>query len=882
MSRLMRWLGAVLRRGRLEREMAEEMQAHLALRADDLQARGVDPAEARRRARVEFGGIEATREATREALGLRLWDELRGDVRYGLRALRRAPGYTVVAVATLVLGIGAATAIWAAANALFFRPLPFREPDRLVHLFETNPEFNWVDAHAAPANVLDWRERVAAFDDVAMYAEFRSQIALSQQGEPVLVTGTQVSGNFFEVLGVSPLLGRGFSWEETFEGRHNVIVLSHALWTGRFGADPAIVGRWLDIGTRRLEVVGVMPPGFVFPSNDTRYWIPYGWTDAYRASVAFRRAHFVRAVARLAPGVSPAQADAELQTVVHQLQEEYPTTNRVMGAGLAPTRGFLVREGRRPVLLLMGAAALVLLLACVNTVTLALVRAADRGPEMAVRQALGAGRARLARQLVVESLLLGVSGGAGGLALGWAGVRLMEGLAPIGVAGATSLALDARVVGMTLLLALGSGGLVGVVPVFAGCRRGLHAELSEGGRAGERRGERSRGARMLVAVEVALALMLVLGAGLMLRTTWSLRAVDSGFRTDGVVAVQFTVPSHRYQARDQVLALYDRMAQELEARPGILRVGTVGHLPLAGTSWSSQFVADGWPPDRVGLEILHRRADPGYFEALGIPLVRGRMFDARDGVGTPLVVLVNEQFAREHFPGEDPVGRRITYNRVPDSTSTWYEIVGVVGDQQQVTPSRPARAEVFEHRSQDWSRSVWTVVRGTAGPAATLATVRDVLRELDPALPIAESRSLAEVRRDAMAREEFLLILLAAFGLVALVLAAVGVYGVASQAARRRAREVGIRLALGAPPGDVVRMMVRQTATLVAAGLAAGAVSSLTAAGTLRAFLFGVAPGDPATLGAVLVLLSGAALLAGYLPARRAVRQAPVEVLRAD
>lgn len=880
MARLRGWFRAVLGRRRLEAEMSEEMLSHIALHADTMIAAGVPPAEAYRRARADFGGVEAIKEEARQALGLRLWDELRGDLRYALRTLARSPGYVAVALVTLTLGIGATTAIFSATNALLFRPLPFADEGRLVHLFETNPEFNWTDADAAPANVFDWRAQVQAFSDVAYYSGFRSRFAMVQDGEPTILQGTAISGNFFAVVGLRPVLGRLPVWEDSFDGRDNILVLTHQLWMTRFGGDSAIIGSHISTGTQQAEVIGVMPEGFDFPGGGTQYWTPYGFAESDVNDVSFRRAHYVRPIARLAAGVSFEQANAELQTVVRRLQVDYPATNKVMGAGMMPIRDFLIREGRGSLNLLVGAVGLLLLLACVNVANLTLVRAAERGPEFALRQALGAGRIRVARQMVTESLLLALVGGGLGLGLGWAAVRFLARSTPLGIEGATTLALDLRVVLVTLGIATVSGLAFGLAPLIRIRQPRLSGDLVEGNRADGGRPGRNRAVRTLVVVEVALALLLVMGAGLMLRSVWLLRDVDPGFQTEGVVALQFGVPSSRYQNRDQVLAFYDRFATELESRPGVRRVGTVGRLPLDGTSWSSQFKAAGWPEERVGLEILHRRADEGYFAALGIPLLRGRMFDQRDRAGSPLVVVVNETFVREHFPGEDPLGQRIAYDRAPDSTSSWYEIVGIVGDQRQESPGQVARAEVFENRNQDWGRTVWTVVRAEGDPSMALAQARAVLKELDPLIPVAEARTLVEVWRHSMTRESFMLTLLFGFGAVALLLSAVGVYGVAAQAARRRSREIGIRMALGADIPRVIQMMLRESLGLVAFGLLLGTAASFALAGVLRSMLYGIAPGDPPTLVAVVLVLAGAALLASWLPARRATRLSPMVVLR--
>ena len=804
------------------------------------------------------------------------------DVRFAVRTLRRNPGFSAMAIGVLALGIGATSAIFSAVNAYFFRPLPFAEPERLVTIYETNPDFGWVDVTAAPANLFDWREQVEAFADVSGYSEFVDQVTYIQDGEPLVLMGTEVMGNFFSTLGVPAALGRTLRLEETWTGADDVVVLSHDLWVSLFGADPDVVGRTLELETTSYEIVGVMPEGFHFPIDDVQLWYPIGWDESAREEVWFRRAHFIRAVARLAPGVSLEEADAQLQVVVERLQRDHPETNTRMGAGIQPLRDFLIREVRTPLLVLLGAVTLLLLLACTNVANLMLVRAGERERELALRRALGAGRLRILRQVVTETSVLALVGGAAGLLLGWLGIRWIAGLTSVGISGATELALDHRVVLFTFAAAASSGILFGVVPALRTARSDTAPTLQE-----QRRGSTGgpgglRAARLLVSVEVALALVLTVGAGLMVRSSWLLSRVDPGFRTEGVLAVQFTIPSTRYPERDQVLGFYDRFAELLEARPGIERVGTVLQLPLAGPSWTSQFQAEGWPPDRVGFDILHRRADRGYFEALDIPLLQGRMLEPTDGPDAPLVVLVNEALARENFPGEDPVGQKIAFDRAAGPESTWYEIIGVVGDQHQESLARPPRPEVFESAAQDWGRSDWVVVRGDRDASALLPTVRDVLAEMDPLTPLLQARTLGEVRSESMARQELLLALIGAFGVMALVLAAVGVYGVTSRAARRRTQEIGIRMALGAGGRQIVRMMLAHGAVAVGVGLAMGLLVAVFASRALASLLYGVEPTDPATLATVVLLLGSVGLLACWVPARRATAADPLAALRSE
>lgn len=814
--------------------------------------------------------------------GTSMLETTRQDIRFAARTLWRNPGHTVSAVLVVSMGIGAVTAIFTAMNAFLFRPLPFADADRLVMLYETNPEFGWEHAQAAPANVLDWREQVRAFEDVAQYSDFVNEVTYVQDGEPRVLNVSTVSGNFFDVLGVRPVVGRGFTWDETWEGADGKVVLSHGLWMSMFGGSTEAVGSLVDIAGTKLEIVGVAPEGFSFPSDEVQLWTPFGWAPENRQATWFRRAHFTRPVARLAAGVDPATADAELQTVVRRLQGDFPDTNAVMGAGFMPLRDFLVKEVRPPLRLLLGAVVLLLVLACTNVANLMLVRTLDRRREVALRFALGAGRKRVAGQMLVESLMVALAGGLLGLGLAWMGVRGMAGLTELGIDGATGVALDHRVLLVALVAAGVSGILFGAVPALWASGEEVGLSLKDGSRSGTAGRGGLRTVRLLVMAEVALALLLVVGAGHMLRTFDSLRRVDPGFRTEGAMAVQITVPSARYPNRDQVLAFWDRLQEALEGRSGIQRAGLVGQLPLAGASWSSQFQAEGWPPERVGLEILHRRADRGYFEALDIPLVRGRLFESTDGPESPLVVVVNETFASEHFAGEDPIGQRIAYDRAADEGSIWYEIVGIVGDQAQTTPREPARAEVFENRDQDWARTSWIVVRTSLGFEAALSTARATLKELDPLVPVGRARSLREVWRQSMAREEFILTLLAVFGFVALLLAAVGVYGVTAQAARRHTREIGIRMALGARSADILRVVMGQNLVVVGAGLGMGLGAAWVSMRMLSAFLFGIAPNDPPTLAAVVVVLGGVALLAGYIPARRAAMVDPVESIRVE
>ncbi len=803
------------------------------------------------------------------------------NLRMAFRAMRRHPGHAITSVAVLALGIGATAAIFTALNSFFFRPLPFVDEDRLVAFVETNPEFEWTHAEAAPANMLDWRERVDAFEDVAGYSEFASRGTWIREGEPILVDYTQVTGNLFDVLGVRPALGRPFTWEETWSESAPVVLISHSFWQSRFGGDASVVDRMIEVSGLSVQIVGVMPRGVEFPFEGIDMWLPYRWDPAAVTEVWFRRAHFVRAVARLRSDVSPESADASLQAVVASLQQEYPETNRVMGAGMIGLRSFLIREVRTPLLILQGAVALLLLLACVNVVNLTLLRSTERVRDVSLRRALGAEGRQVAWQLLTENLALSAVGGGIGLAGAVLAIRALESLTPLGISGVTAVAMDGRVLALVFACTTLCGVVAAMAPMVTSRRIDISAVL----RSGDRRAGGGIGglARGLVAAEVALALVLVAGAGLMVRTAFALRGVDPGFQIEGVAAIEFAVPAARYPDRNSVLDFTDEFVARLEGNPRIRSAGTVAWLPLSGSSWSSQFQAEGWSPDRVGLDIVHRRADAGYFETLEIPLIRGRLFDpAVDGRGAPGTVVINETFARMFFPNEDPVGQRIAYDRLATAESNWYEIIGIVGDQHQVSPSTPVRPEAFENRDYDWDRRQWIVLSTEGDTGEAIALAESILTEMDGQIPVSSRQTLHDVWKTSMRRQDLVLNLLLAFGVVALVLASIGVYGVTAQMAGQRRREMGIRLALGAERAGLLRLVVGQGMAAVAVGLAAGVGGVLLMSRALNSYLFAVAPTDPATIATVGIILAGAGLTACLIPALRATRVDPSSSLRSE
>ncbi len=882
-DRIGRRLRTLMRRRARDRELDEEIRFHLEREQEKNVRAGLPRDEAWRAALVSFGGVQQVREAHRDVRAVRWLDDLAADVRFALRTLARHPALAGAAVLTLALGVGANTAIFSVVDAVILRPLPFPAPDRLVMLWEENPEKNWRLADAAPANYLDWREQVHAFQDVAAYNPGVGHATLTGVGDPQLLGASVVTGNFFSVLGVRAAFGRGFSDQDTRDTTGAIVVLSDRAWRTRFGADPRIVGRTVQLSGKARQVVGVMPAGFSFPAPDVDIWLPAGWNRTDRTQVWFRRAHWLRVVGRLRPGVSPAAANAELQVVVRRLQQQYPVTNRVMGAGLTPLHEFLTGDTRVPLLVLLGASGLLLLIACANVGNLLLVHANGRAPEVALRLALGAGPSRLVRQVLTESLILSALGGIAGCVLAWVGTRVLMQLQPPDMLPVSNVTLHWAVLGYTLAITTASGVLFGIVPALWSARRAPGEALKEGGR-GRGHGHRMRrwGDALAVA-EVALALMLTLGAGLLVRSLWRLQHVAPGFDPHGVIATMLELPSVRYDTSVKLNAFDDEIVHRIRTIPGVIDAAIASQLPLTGTRWTSDFSVAGRSPDQYGSEVAHREVTPDYFTTMRVPLLAGRMFGAADRSGSPPVVLINDALARRFFPGQHPVGQRLCFDKVPDSTSTWRTIVGVVGNEHQASLDLDPQIEILTPQAQTPTSDVIVVARTTHDDAMSLAPhIRRAVGDVDPALAIVATRSMDDVVAASTARARFLTTLLIVFAVVGLALAMVGVYGVMAQLAQRRTREMGIRLALGAPASQVRWLIVRHGLTLLGPGVGLGVGAAMLTTGALRSMLYDVAPIDPLTFTAVPLLLVLTGLAASWLPALHASRSDPAGTLRSE
>ena len=804
-------------------------------------------------------------------------DHLSRDLHYALRRLIKSPGFTVVAVLTLALGIGANSAIFSVVNGVLLKPLPYPEPDRLVGVYHVS---DGQRAVMSGPNYSDIARLATTIESSAAYSV--SRMILTGEGEATRLPIAEVSASLFNVLYVRPALGRTFNADENTPGRTNMVILSHGLWEQRFGGDPGVIGRRITLDGVRREVIGVMPRGFSYPTG-RQAWVPLEYDENFVTKQ--RGAWYLNVVARLKPGVTPEQSAAEVETVGRNLARQYPDANGEIGMTTMPLLEAMVGDIRRSVLILLGAVGFVLLIACTNVANLLLARAAARESEMAVRTALGAGRGRLVRQLLTESVVLSLLGAGFGLLLAVWGVELLINLKPEGIPRLDNVQVDAAVIVFTLVTALVTGLLFGLVPAFT-ATRGISSSLREAGRGAvtSRAGVRVRG--VLVIAELALAVMLLAGAGLLMRSFMKLQAVDPGFRSEQALTFELTLPESRYAEDEPRIQFFDQLLSRLRALPGVRSASAVLGLPLSGLDLIISFEVAGRPPvppsQQPAMQV--RVATPDYFDAIGIPLKRGRGFTEADRHGTPRVVLITEAAARQFFPGEDPIGKKITlgWRRGPGRERGGGEIVGVVGDIKDAALNEPTPPQIYMPLRQ-WPVSFMTVVMTTSVPPAALAdAARAQVAAIDPNLPLSEVTTLQAVVARSISQQRFYLTLLTMFAAVALVLAAIGIFGVLSYAVAQRTREIGIRMALGAQERTVISLIVRQAMLLVVAGVALGTAAALFLSETMTKMLFSIKPTDPATFATVAGLLIAVALFAAYIPARRATRVDPIVALRAE
>jgi predicted permease len=806
------------------------------------------------------------------------------EIRYALRSLLKHPGFTAIAVITLALGIGANTAMFSVINAVLLRPLPYHEPDRLVTIWEESPQRGMYQMPVSLANLGDWIAQNHSFEQISAYTF--TNLNLTGAGEPARLLAVRSSANLFSLVGAAPLLGRPFLTEEDKEGANHVVILGHALWQKHFGSDSAIVGRSLTLNNQSYTVVGVMSSNFQFPvgfgylgkvlNDPVDLYVPIAASnnETRRGNYSFF------AIGRLKPGVPIDQARAEMTTIEGRLEQQYPEGNSGIGVRLIPTQEQTVKEIRPALLVLLGAVAFLLLIACANIANLLLARAASRQKEMAIRAALGASRLRVLRLLLMESLMLSLAGGGLGLLLALWGTDALMALAPDNIPRINEIGVDARVFAFTLGVSLITGIIFGLVPALHAGKPDLNEALKEGSRGsmGSVSGKRTRS--VLVAVEVALSLVLLIGAGLMIKSFLRLQQMNLGFNPDNVLTVSLTLSRSKYTDDRQQAAFFQEALGRLQSLTGVKAAGATTGLPLTLTVSGSDFRIEGRPEPEAGKEMIinTRSVSPGYFSTLGIALIKGRDFSDRDKSDAPRAAIINQDLARIYFPNEDPIAKRITF----DDGQSWMSIVGIIADVKQLGLDSSAKPEVYFPYFQVASSSMSLVVRTASNPLGLAAAVKSQIQTIDKDLPVNDPKTMQQLLAESTSGRRFNMLLLTLFAVVALVLAIVGIYGVMSYTVAQSTHEIGIRMAIGAQPRDVFRLVIGQGMMLAMIGVAFGLVGAFGLTRLMTTMLFGVEPTDPATFVTIAVVLTGVTLAACYLPSRRATKVDPLVALRCE
>jgi putative ABC transport system permease protein len=797
------------------------------------------------------------------------------DLRHGARILLRSPGFTAVAVAALAIGIGANTAIFSVVNTLLIERLPYGEPERLAVVWEHNLPRDRKNNVVSPGNFIHWREMNQVFEDLAGVS-LAFNVTLTGRGDPVEIPFQYVTPEFFPVVGVQPSQGRWFGPEDDRNSR--TVVISDRLWRTRLQQDPEILTRGLTLNGISHSVVGVMPAGFSYLDKTVDLWLPL----RFPAEARTPRGRWLTTVGRLKPGVTAEQAQRDMTRVAGELTTMFPDFNTGWTARVVPLREQLTGDIRPALLVMLGAVAFVLLIACANVANLLLARATARQRELAVRAALGAARGRLIRQLLAESVVLAAAGGAAGLALAWWGLQVLRAVVAerLPIQRLEMVGIDGPVLAFTMGATLVSGIFFGLIPAFSAAGASLNESLKEGGRTGSAaRGARTRSA--FVVVEIALALVLLVGAGLLVRSFARLMDVDAGFETDRTMTMRVSLPLARYADAPRRVQFFERLLERVQQVPGVQSAGAISSLPLVGLGSATGYKIGGEPAPPLGQEPVAdvRVITKDYFKAMGIPLIRGRLFDERQPSDAVNKVIVNEALARRHWPNEDPIGKRIIISWNEDIED---EIVGVVGDVVHAGLDAQVRSMTYWPLARNGDGSMTLTLRTAGEPTSVISAVRGIVREQDADLALADIRTMDEVVSQSVAERRLMMVMLAIFAGAALLLAAVGIYGVIAYSVTQRTQEIGIRLALGAQRSDVLRMVVGQAAILAVAGVVIGGVGAVFLTRLMADLLFGVKPFDPLTFGVVAAGLTGVALLASYVPGRRATRVDPVIALRAE
>jgi len=877
-----RRLLALVRRDRLEDDLADELSFHLEMEIEANRRAGLSEPEARRAALVKLGGLEQTKVLYREQRGLPRLEAFLQDFGYAVRSLARAPGYVTVAVLSLAIGIGANTAIFSVVDGVLLRPLPYARPDRLVRVFTQSRR--GTRNQNSEANFLDYRAGIASLQSVGAFNYERYH--LDTGGEPRRILVARVSHELLPLTGVAPAWGRTFSAAEDMPGGGDVVVVSHRIWEEIFGGTPAAPGASLRLQGRPFVVIGVMPAGFRFPDRDVEAWVPLALDPANPYA---RVNHYLSVVGRLADDATFAGARAELEAYGRRVVAEFPENYRTFQFGVTARRLYddTVGPARTALLMLLGAVACVLLIACANVAHLLLVRAEARGRDIAIRQALGASSGRIAAGLVTEGLVVAGAGGAVGLALAFAAGRALVAAGADMLPRVDEIAIDGRVLAFTVGVSLLTGVLVGWLPAFRSARTDVQDALRQGGYGATSPPAASRVRRVLVGAEVALAVVLAAGAGLLMRSFANLQRVDVGFRTGNVLTLRVNPPPDEHADPESIVAFHEALGDAIARLPGVEAVGWARSIPLANTLGWTSIQIEGRVVEQIGDAPVARvqQVTPGYFDVLDLRIVEGRALARTDVAASAGVAVVNETFARQMFPGEPAIGRRV---RMFDYRKPWVEIVGVTRDIRAEGLQVPAGARLYiPHAQADRfaygaDPDLSLLVSADTGTARLATPVREAIRDASPGTVVRDVRTMAEIRFDAAGDHEFPTVLLAVFGAVAIFLAAIGIYGVVAYSVGRRTHEIGVRMAFGATPATVRRMVVRQALVPVALGLAAGLAVAVGAGAALESLLFEVRPADQATLAAVAVVVVAVTLVASYVPARRASALDVSAVLRAE
>jgi putative ABC transport system permease protein len=868
----------LLHKQSVEQEFTEEIQAYLELLTETKMAQGLGREEARRAALVEIGGIEQVKERVREVRVGYFLETMWQDLRYGVRVLAKNPVFTAVAVISLALGIGANTAIFSVVNGLLLRPLPYPDSERIVHVWHTPPQesFPGMDRFSAsPANYLDWKSQSSSFEQMAAYQG--AGFSLSAGDVPVPITAAAVSADFFAVLRSQASLGRTFIPEEGEPGRHRVVVLSHGLWQRAFGASPNLIGQALTLDSESYTVIGVMPQGFQF-LHGAELWVPLAWDDKERQT---RSIHDYGVIARLKPNVSVAQAQAEMSAISSRLEQQYPEDNKGWGAVVIPLQEDLVGDIRPALLVLFSAVGFVLLIACANVANLMLARGANRQKEIAIRIALGAPRSRIIRQLLTESLLLAVVGGLLGLLLaGWGSevlVRLSSGSLP----SHGEIGIDKWAFGFTLLVSFSAGIVAGIAPALQFTRSETSEALKQGtGRTGGS-SVKQRTRKALVISEVALSLILLVGAGLMIRSFWKLQRVDPGFDTSNTLTMSLGLSPIKYPDAQQQAAFFDRVLAQVSSLPGVVSAGTTTTLPLEGSGSTQPFTIEGQPAAAVAEQPTARMRyiSPDYFRTMGIPLRQGRFFNDQDRADGIPVIIISESMARRFWPGQNPIGKRLIPSFHLQQGAR--EVVGVVGDVKAGLDT-DASATMYVSYKQAPRPYMTIVARTASDPQKFIPSISQAVYAVDKEQALWDVRTMDQVLATSVSGQRFNMTLLIAFAVLAMVLAAVGVYGVMNYSVMLRRRELGIRIALGASNLDVLKLVLGQGLLLTLAGVGLGLIAAYGLTRLMASLLYGVSATDALTFFSVSGVLLAVGLLASYLPARRAAKVDPMIALRSE